>query len=118
MRPEWRDAIPAVVHRDHSARIQTVTRDSNPLYYDLLTSFKERTGIGVLLNTSLNRRGMPIVETPEDAIMLFIYSGLDALVIDNYVVSKPPDFDTRITNFTAAVARQSASKTYQRLLQS
>jgi len=118
VRLEWRATIPAVVHSDHSARIQTVTRDSNPLYYDLLTSFKEKTGISVLLNTSLNRRGMPIVETPEDAIMLFIYSGLDVLVIGNYVVRKPPDFDVRMANFTAAVAQQSARKTYQKLLQS
>jgi carbamoyltransferase len=118
VRPEWREAIPAVVHRDHSARIQTVTRDSNPLYYDLLTSFKEKTGISILLNTSLNRRGTPIVETPEDAVMLFIYSGLDVLVIGDYVVTKPADFDARLAQFTAAVAQQSAKKTYQRLLQS
>jgi carbamoyltransferase len=118
VRPQWREAIPAVVHKDHSARIQTVTRDSNPLYYDLLTSFKQRTGIGVLLNTSLNRRGMPIVETPEDAIMLFLYSGLDVLVIGNHVVEKLPDFDTRMMNFTAAIAQRSARKTYERLVQS
>ena len=118
VRPQWREAIPAVVHKDHSARIQTVTRESNPLYYDLLTSFKQRTGIGVLLNTSLNRRGMPIVETPEDAIMLFLYSGLDVLVIGNHVVEKLPDFDTRMMNFTAAIAQRSARKTYERLVQS
>ena len=118
VRPQWREAIPAVVHKDHSARIQTVTRESNQLYYDLLTSFKQRTGIGVLLNTSLNRRGMPIVETPEDAIMLFIYSGLDVLVIGNYVVEKLPDFDTRMANFTAAIAQRSARKTYEKLVQS
>ena len=63
VRPEWRDAIPSVVHKDQSARIQTVTQSISPKYYQLLCAFKKFTGISVLLNTSFNRRRMPIVET-------------------------------------------------------
>jgi carbamoyltransferase len=113
IRPQWRQALPAVVHRDGSARIQTVTAQSNPLFHAFLRSFRDKTGISVLLNTSLNRRGMPIVETPEDAILLFIHSGLDMLFIGNHVVRKPPDFDARLSAFTAAVAERSARQTYQ-----
>ncbi len=108
VRPEWRDKIPAVVHRDHSARIQTVTRDANPRFHELLESFKQIAGIGVLLNTSLNRRGMPIVETPEDALVLFIYSGIDVLIVGDYIVSKPSDFESRMTTFNAMVSEQTA----------
>jgi carbamoyltransferase len=118
VRPEWRAVIPAVIHRDHSARIQTVTKDSNPLYYDLLASFKEKTGIGVLLNTSLNRKGTPIVETPEDAVMLFLYSAIDILVVEDYVVRKPADFDGRMAKFSAMVARHTAERTYRQAVSS
>jgi len=65
----------------------------------------------MLLNTSLNRRGMPIVETPEDAIMLFLYSAIDILVIDDYVVRKPSDFESRMTAFNTMVAQETARKT-------
>jgi carbamoyltransferase len=118
VRPQYRDVIPAVVHRDGSARIQTVTRADNPLYHDLLTAFRDRTGLGVLLNTSLNRRGMPIVETPDDAIMLFLYSAIDVLVIGNQVVTKPPDFARRITEFNRMLAQASARKTFEKALSS
>ena len=118
VREEWRDAIPAVVHRDGSARIQTVTREDNALYCDLLTAFKSATGLGVLLNTSLNRRGMPIVETPDDAMMLFLYSGIDVLVIGDNAVRKPPDFAVRIAAFSRMVAQASAKKTFEKALAS
>jgi carbamoyltransferase len=88
VRPEWRDVMPAVVHLDGSARIQTVTMESDPEYYKLLRRFKTVAGIGVLLNTSLNKRGMPIVETPEEALGFFLASPLDLLVMDGYVVRK------------------------------
>lgn len=88
VREEWRSKIPSVVHCDGSARIQTVTRDFNPLYYDLLVAFKERTGLGILLNTSLNRRGMPIVETPAQAVEFLITSALDYLVMGEHVIEK------------------------------
>jgi len=73
-----------------SARIQTVTQQASPLYYELLTAFKQKTGIGLLLNTSLNRRGTPIVETPDDAMMLFLYSAIDLLVIGDFLVRGSP----------------------------
>jgi carbamoyltransferase len=116
VRAGWRDAIPAVIHRDGSARIQTVTQESNPRYHALLTAFKEKAGIGVLLNTSLNRRGAPIVETPDDAMMLFLYSAIDVLVMDDHVVRKPPDFDTRMARFNAMVAQDTARRTYRKAL--
>ena len=116
VRDAWRDVIPAVVHKDGSARIQTVTGEDNPLYYRLLQGFKEKTGIGVLLNTSLNRRGIPIVETPEDAMMLFIYSGLDVLFIDNFIATKPADFEARIANFSKMLAQAAAQKTFKKAM--
>lgn len=90
VRQQWRDAIASVVHKDGSARIQTVTKELNPKYYSLLSHFKSCTGLGVLLNTSFNKRRMPIVETPEDAINFFLCSGLHVLVINDFVVRKTP----------------------------
>jgi predicted NodU family carbamoyl transferase len=88
-RPEWRGRLESVVHCDGSARLQTVTRDWNARYFDLLQAFKRRTGLPMLLNTSLNRRGMPIVETPEDALNFFRESpSLDVLVVDRFVVTR------------------------------
>ena len=115
VRVEWRDKIPAVVHQDGSARIQTVTREDNGTYCDLLAAFRERTGLGLLLNTSLNRRGMPIVETVDDALLLFIHCAMDVLILDNFVVSKPADFETRMAHFTRMVAQASASATFKKV---
>jgi len=86
--PEPRERIPAVTHVDGSARLQTVRRETNALYYDLITALGERTGIPVVLNTSFNIQGEPIVESPRDAIRCFFSTGLDALVIGNCVLSK------------------------------
>lgn len=116
VKPQWRDRIPAVVHRDHSARIQTVTRDANPRYYGLIEAFKRRSGIGMLLNTSLNRRGMPIVETPEEAVMLFIFSGLDLLVIGDRIVRKPADFEARLAVLNRMIAQASGRRTVEKML--
>lgn len=88
VRPERRQDIPAVVHRDGSARVQTVTPESNPRFHALLTAFGARTGIPVLLNTSFNLNGEPIVATPLDAIRTFSTSGLDRLVLGDHVVVK------------------------------
>ncbi len=88
VRPEWQDKISSVVHADKSCRVQTVTPDWNKAYYDLITQFKQQTGMSVLLNTSLNRKGMPIVETPEDALSFFYECELDCMVIENYIVYK------------------------------
>jgi carbamoyltransferase len=88
VRPEWRSRIPSVVHQDHSARIQTVTKEVSPEYYRLLQAFKEVTGVSVLLNTSFNRKGMPIVETPADAIRFFLSCALDVLVLEDRIFFK------------------------------
>jgi len=88
VRPEKRGVIPSVTHVDGSARPQTVERDVNPLYWNLIHEFGERTGVPVIMNTSFNLRGEPIVCTPTDAIRTFFSSGMDALVIGSYVVEK------------------------------
>jgi carbamoyltransferase len=94
VREEWRNKIPSVVHCDGSARLQTVSREQNPRYYDLLLEFKRRTGIGLLLNTSLNRRGMPIVETPGQAIEFLLTSALDYLILGDRIIAKTDFRDT------------------------
>lgn len=78
--------IPAVVHVDGSARIQTVSQRDNPKFFRLLCHFYERTGIPVLLNTSFNRAGEPIVNSPEDALKCFLACGMDVLIIENFVI--------------------------------
>lgn len=83
-----RSKIPAVTHVDYSARIQTVDKETNPRYYALLKEFKKQTGCPVLLNTSFNLRGEPIVCTPLDAYKCFIKSGMDYLVMGNYLLDK------------------------------
>lgn len=90
VRSEWQHALPSVTHQDKSARIQTVTSEVSPLYYELLRAFGDKTGVYALLNTSFNRRGMPIVETPEQAVQFFLDCALDVLVIDNFIVRKAP----------------------------
>ena len=88
VRTEKRSVIPAVTHADGSARPQTVERAVNPLYWNLIERFDKLTGVPVVMNTSFNLRGEPIVATATDAIRTFFSSGLDALVIGNFVVEK------------------------------
>ena len=80
--------IPAVTHVDYSARVQTVSPDTNPRYYQLLQAFEEQTGCAVLINTSFNVRGEPIVCTPEDAYRCFMRTEMDVLVLENCLVLK------------------------------
>ncbi|MGW4291788.1 carbamoyltransferase family protein [Micromonospora chersina] len=82
------ERIPAVIHVDNSARVQTVTKADNGVYYDLITEFAKLTGVPVLLNTSFNIAGEPIVETPADALRSFRTTHFDYLVIHDYVISK------------------------------
>lgn len=89
VRPEKADLIPAVRHVDGTARVQTINRDQHPLYYDLIKAFQARTGVPVLVNTSFNTRGEPIVCTPRDAVESFWTSPLDALVIGPFLLEKP-----------------------------
>ena len=83
-----RSEIPAVTHVDYSARIQTVSKSTNKAYYDLISKFKEITGCPVLVNTSFNVRGEPIVNTPTDAFNCFMGTDLDYLVIGNCILDK------------------------------
>jgi carbamoyltransferase len=88
VKPEKRGVIPSVTHVDGSARPQTVERDVNPLYWNLIHEFGQRTGVPVVMNTSFNLRGEPIVCTPTDAVRTFFSSGMDALIIGSFVVEK------------------------------
>ena len=83
-----RSKIPAVTHVDYSARVQTVNKDTNKYYYDLIQKFKEKTGCPVIVNTSFNVRGEPIVNTPTDAFNCFMGTELDFLVIGNCILDK------------------------------
>ncbi|HEY0080859.1 MAG TPA: carbamoyltransferase [Pyrinomonadaceae bacterium] len=83
-----RSTIPAVTHVDYSARIQTVRREDNPLYYDLLSAFGRLTGCPVLVNTSFNVRGEPIVCTPEEAYTCFMRTEMDCLVMEDFILQK------------------------------
>ena len=85
--PVKSDAIPGVTHVDGTARIQTVQREFNERYYDLINAFYALTGVPMLLNTSFNCQE-PIVETPADAVATFKKCGLDILVVDNYIIRK------------------------------
>ncbi len=92
VRPEKREVIPAVTHADNTARVQTVNRDTNPRYWGLIREFARRTGVPVVMNTSFNLRGEPIVCAPKDAIRTFYSSGLDYLVLGNFVIAKDPSW--------------------------
>jgi carbamoyltransferase len=83
-----RSSIPAVTHVDYSARIQTVHEDTNPAYHALISRFEERTGCPVIVNTSFNVRGEPIVCTPEDAFRCFMGSDIERLVVGNVILKK------------------------------
>jgi len=83
-----RGVIPAVTHVDGTARVQTVLRDTNPLYYRLIETFGEATGVPVVLNTSFNLKGEPIVNTPAEAFRTFRESGMDALVLGHCLIAK------------------------------
>ena len=83
-----RSDVPAITHLDYTARLQTVHRETNPLYWKLLAAFKEQTGYGVIVNTSFNVRGEPIVCTPEDAYRCFMRTDMDVLVVNRFVFRK------------------------------
>lgn len=88
VREEWKEKLAAVTHVDGTARVQTVTREQNEWLYDLLTKFEEKSGIGVLLNTSFNVDGKPILSTIRDAFTILEKTQLDCLVIENYYIKK------------------------------
>ena len=86
---ETRSIVPAVTHVDYSARIQTVNKESNRKLYNLINEFYKITNIPMLVNTSFNLRGEPIVESPMDALRCFMSNELDILVLENFVLYKP-----------------------------
>ncbi len=94
-----RSSIPAVTHVDYSARIQTVHKNTNPKYHALITKFKEKTGCGVVINTSFNVRGEPIVCTPEDAFKCFMGTEIEMLAIGNCVLRKDQQDTSLVDNY-------------------
>jgi len=90
VRPEWKDRVAGIVHVDGTARVQTVDEATNPKLYRLLKEFEAITGVPCLVNTSLNVRGEPMVESPEDAVQCFLGTGIDYLAIHDVLVAKGP----------------------------
>jgi carbamoyltransferase len=89
VRPEAAGRIPAVCHVDGTARVETVSRASNPLFHELISAFRDRTGVPVLINTSFNFGGEPIVETPADAIASFVRTdGVRCLIVEDHCLEK------------------------------
>jgi carbamoyltransferase len=84
-----RSELPSITHVDYSARIQTVHAETNPRYHQLISKFREKTGCGVVVNTSFNVRGEPIVCTPQDAYRCFMRTEMDYLVVENFLLAKP-----------------------------
>jgi carbamoyltransferase len=85
---EGKRTIPSVTHVDNSARLQTVRRADSPLYYDLISEFEKLTGVPLVINTSFNVRGEPIVCTPHDAYLCFMRTNMDQLVLGHYLLDK------------------------------
>ena len=97
-----RSDIPAVTHVDYSARVQTVHRDTNPRYHALLSAFEQRTGCPVIVNTSFNVRGEPIVCTPEDAFHCFMGTEIETLAIGNCFLRKEDQDPSLKRNYETA----------------
>ena len=106
VRPEARSIIPAITHVDGSGRLQTVTRDVNERYWRMIDELRKITGVPVVMNTSFNIRGEPIVTTPQDALKCYYTTGLDALVLDRFVVEKGDGHATERTTLAAATASE------------
>ena len=94
-----RSSIPAITHVDYSARIQTVHKETNPKYHALITKFKEKTNCSVIVNTSFNVRGEPIVCTPEDAFKCFMGTGLDVLIVGNCILRKEQQDESLVEDY-------------------
>jgi carbamoyltransferase len=88
VREEAKSKLPAITHVDGTGRLQTVVKEESPLYYRLIETFGEASGVPVVLNTSFNLRGEPIVNTPADAWRTFTASEMDKLVVGNFLMSK------------------------------
>ena len=84
----YRSTLPAITHVNYSARIQTVSKEVNPRYWNIINEFKKLTDCSVIVNTSFNIRGEPVVNTPEDAYRCFMYTDLDVLILENCILLK------------------------------
>ena len=85
---KYKFKLPAVSHLDYSARVQTVKKETNPIFYKILKEFEKISGFPILLNTSFNVNGEPIVNSPDDALNTFFNSGLDFLIMNDILISK------------------------------
>jgi carbamoyltransferase len=101
VRRDRRDEVPAITHIDGTARLQTVTRSPNPQFHQLITEFHRLTGVPMVLNTSFNLRGEPIVHRPEEAIDDYLRSAMDALVIGSFVAQKAVHSDAPFSRLDA-----------------
>jgi len=108
VRPEKKAAIAAAVHVDGSARVQSVRRDQNDRYFDLIKAFAAKTGVPAVLNTSFNLKGEPIVNSPLDAIRTFYTAGLDALILDRYLITKTSLSNIQAASMTSGLGRLAA----------
>ena len=88
VKEEYRDQLPAITHVDGSARVQTVCKDHSPMFYEIIAKFESLTGYPVLVNTSFNTSGEPVVLSPDDGLNTFYNSGLKYLVMGSYLVRK------------------------------
>ena len=120
VRPEKRDKIAGVVHVDGTARVQTVHKETNPRLHALIEAFHRRTGVPVLLNTSFNVRGEPIVESPSDAVRSFLTTKLDALILHDWILQKRAShrfFEPVLDQWYAFQARMSSAALRRRAAQ-
>jgi carbamoyltransferase len=99
-----RSVVPAITHVDNSARVQTIDAERHPRFYEILSAFKRKTGSAVLINTSFNVRGEPIVNTPEDAYRCFMHTNMDALVLENCILLKEDQPDAREVDLESYLA--------------
>src|SRR5262249_53568612 len=88
VKPDHRETLPAITHVDGTGRLQTVHNESNPRYHRLIREFGQATGVPVVLNTSFNLKGEPIVNTPQEAYRTFMACGMDTLVLENFLIEK------------------------------
>ena len=95
-----RSQVPAVTHVDYSARIQTVDKSINSIFYQLIAEFKKITGCPMLINTSFNVRGEPLVCSPSDAFKCFMGTGIDILVIENFILYKDKQQKALLNNYS------------------
>jgi carbamoyltransferase len=99
-----RSVVPAITHVDNSARVQTIDAERNPRFYKILQAFKNKTGSPVVINTSFNVRGEPIVNTPEDSYRCFMHTNMDAPVLENFVLLKTEQPEAKEIDIDAYLA--------------